>query len=72
MFLTAAELEQLTGLRQGKAQIRWLQRNRISHFVRADGKPAVTHQAVSGTHIEVKREPNWAALRGQAPKKKTR
>lgn len=41
MFLTDTQLQDLTGLRQGKAQIRWLQRNGVKHFVRADGRPVV-------------------------------
>jgi len=45
MFLTADELYELTGLRQAAAQIRWLQRNGVEHYVRADGKVRVRHAA---------------------------
>lgn len=41
MFLTPDELQQLTGLRQNAAQIRWLARQGIRHRVRADGRPVV-------------------------------
>lgn len=40
-FLTSADLEELTGLRQGAAQIRWLRRAGVKVYRRADGKPRV-------------------------------
>jgi len=45
-FLTDDELVQLTGLRQGAAQIRWLRRNAIRHTVNAGGRPVVTVSAL--------------------------
>jgi len=41
MFLTPQELHDLTGYVQPAAQIRWLQKNAIEHYVRSDGKPRV-------------------------------
>lgn len=40
-FLTHADVVELTSLTQGAAQIRWLRKERIKVFVRADGKPRV-------------------------------
>lgn len=48
MFLTADQLEELTGYRQAAAQVRWLQRNGITHYVRADGRPVVPSTAITG------------------------
>lgn len=39
MFLTAAQLEELTGYIQPAAQIRWLRKSGVAHYVRSDGKP---------------------------------
>lgn len=41
MFLTSEQLEDLTGHKQPAAQIRWLLKNDIEHYVRADGRPRV-------------------------------
>lgn len=41
VFLLDAEVLDMTGLRQPAAQVRWLKRNNVSHFVRADGRPRV-------------------------------
>ncbi len=46
MFLTQQEIEQLTGCRQKAAQLRWLGRNGIKFFIRADGAPAVARESV--------------------------
>lgn len=46
MFLTAEQLQELTGYRQAAAQVRWLQRNGITHYVRADGRPVVPASAL--------------------------
>lgn len=66
MFLTDEELVELTGLRQGAAQIRWLHKFGVAHYVRADGRPRVTRAAVEGSGPAVKsvddEKPNFAAL----------
>lgn len=47
MFLTVAQLQELTGYVQPAAQVRWLQKNGLRHFVRADGHPRVPAAAVT-------------------------
>jgi hypothetical protein len=66
VFLTPEELEQLTGLKQAKSQIKWLQRKGYVYEISATGVPVV-----SVRHVEAKLtgnagndEPNWAALAG--------
>ena len=64
MFLTPEQLETLTGLRQPAAQIRWLRRNGVRHYVRADGRPVVPASALAGqTQPPKAAGPNFAALR---------
>jgi len=47
MFMTAIELEVLTGYRRPSAQRAWLSRNRIPHFVAASGRPVVVREALN-------------------------
>lgn len=61
-FLTDAELQHMTELKQPAAQIRWLRKFGIRHTVGALGHPRVTWEAVNG--IERPRTvPNFAAAR---------
>lgn len=72
-FMTAEALEDMTGLTQSAAQIRWLKANRVLHWVRADGKPRVpldkrgvpvieaAETVVSGK-IDIGVEPDFGAL----------
>lgn len=46
LFLTRKQLEELTGLVQPAAQIRWLQKNGVRHYIRADGHPRVPLTAI--------------------------
>jgi len=64
-FLTADELEDLTGLVQPAAQVRWLLKNDVHHYVRADGRVRVPRKAIDepGTHLERPSQPNFGALR---------
>lgn len=64
MFLTDEQLADLTGLKQPAAQIRWLQRNGVDHYVRADGKPRVLMSALRRNAAEVTgaASPNFEAL----------
>jgi hypothetical protein len=63
-LLTPEEILALTGLRQAAAQIRWLRRAGITHYIRADGKPAVPSAAlVPGEAAETPTQPDFAALR---------
>jgi hypothetical protein len=41
MFLTAAELLELTGYRRPSAQVRALRRMGVEHCIRPDGRPVV-------------------------------
>ncbi len=47
LFLTPDQLHDLTGYVQAAAQIRWLRKNGIAHYVRADGRPMVTVAATT-------------------------
>jgi len=49
MFLTADDLRELTGYRTAAAQIRWLTRNGIKHWVAATGRPVVPRSAIDGS-----------------------
>lgn len=67
IFLTYSEISELTGCRQKAAQRRWLDRNGIRYFIRADGRPAVTTDAITGTTVNTggprrATGPNLAAL----------
>lgn len=66
LFLSAADLRELTGYTQGAAQIRWLRKNGIQHTVRADGKPRVVPAALSPNQKPVPRGPNYDAIRVRA------
>ena len=61
MFLTADELQELTGYVRPSAQVRWLIRNGVAHYRRADGKPVVTREALTGRLDRP--QPKWEALR---------
>lgn len=67
MFLTADEIEALTGYKKPKLQRRWLLDNGYRFEVRADGRPAVLASAVTARLDARARkpaaEPNWEALR---------
>lgn len=64
MFLTPSQLEELTGYRQAAAQVRWLKRNGIRHYVRADGRPVVACSALeSGAAIPRAAGPDLDSVR---------
>lgn len=65
MFLTPEELEDLTGLKQSAAQIRWLQKNGVEHYVRADGRVRVVPAALEPARGDTKAatKPNFEVLR---------
>jgi hypothetical protein len=46
LFLTPEQVQELTGYRQFRAQIRWLQQAGLRHWVRADGRPVVPVAAI--------------------------
>jgi hypothetical protein len=49
VFLNPDQLAELTGLRQSAAQLRWLRKNGITHYVRADGRPIVVRSAIESS-----------------------
>jgi hypothetical protein len=65
VFLTAADLEQLTGYKKPALQRRWLIKNGYRFDVRADGRASVLSSQVmarQGGARERSAEPNWEAL----------
>lgn len=65
MFLTPAELEDFTGLKQAAAQIRWLQKNGVEHYVRADGQVRVVRSKLESKESSATAvtRPNFEVLR---------
>ena len=69
MFLTADDIEALTGYKKPKLQRRWLLDNGYRFEVRADGRPAVLASQVEARLRDPRArkpaapEPNWEALR---------
>lgn len=61
MFLTPQQLYDLTSYVQPAAQIRWLQKNGVQHFVRGDGKPRVLPSALLMRELP-SAGPNFEAL----------
>ena len=66
MFLSAHDLIVLTGVRQKAAQRRWLARNGVSFFIRADGGPAVIWESLDSSEAPSKAHrasgPDFSAL----------
>lgn len=50
MFLTAEEKFELTGYRRKSAQIAWLRRNRVPHFINAGGDPVILRSTFNELH----------------------
>ena len=70
MFLSKDELQELTGLTQGAAQIKWLQREGFSFRVAVDGRPRVLRDTVmsalgnaKGAYITKSVEPRWDLMK---------
>ncbi len=68
MFLTAIEVQELTGYRKPTLQRRWLAANGYSFDVRGDGRPVVSRSHYESRHAPkgARRPsaPNFAALDG--------
>ena len=66
MFLSASELQELTGYQKPALQIRWLSDNGYSFDVRCDGRPVVSRVYYEGRHqgpnAQRRARPNLAAL----------
>lgn len=67
MFLSLAEIQQLTGYTRASAQVRWLRRHGWRFTVNALGRPVVAlsefNRCMVGGRI-ASQEPNWDALHG--------
>lgn len=68
MFLTAHEIQQLTGRQRATAQVRWLRQHGYRHTVNALGSPVVAvaeanRKLVGGA--KTNQEPNWEAMNGK-------
>jgi hypothetical protein len=61
-FLTPDEIRELTGYRQHAAQIRWLQREGIRHWVNANGRPVVPLSSINPRGGEPRKEPRFGAM----------
>jgi len=66
MFLTADDVAELTGIRQGKAgksrhelQIAALKKMKIHHFVNAAGRPVIARAVIEGGTQQEIRQPSW-------------
>lgn len=64
MFLTADQLQELTGRKRSSSQIEHLRREGIPHTVDADGRPRVIYdlliQHQAGKKKAQSTEPNWS------------
>jgi hypothetical protein len=61
-ILTENEVQELTGRRQWAAQIRWLQKNHLRHFVNIIGRPIVPDNVLdAGT--DARKGPRLDAVR---------
>lgn len=68
MFLTASDIEQLTGYRKPALQRRWLIEHGYRFDVRADGRPVVLVSQIEArqhgsNRVTSRVEPNWDAVR---------
>jgi Domain of unknown function (DUF4224) len=50
MFLTADQVQQLTGYRRPTAQRAWLDRNLVPYFVAASGRPIILRSSLDALH----------------------
>lgn len=67
LFLSEAEIADLTGLTQAASQIKWLRKYGIKVYRRADGKPRVpraTFESQARPTPPAPAQPNFEVLRG--------
>ena len=63
MFLTPAQLYELTGSRQKRKQIEWLAEHGWPHVVNAHGRPVVLASTVEARlGLVTRSQPNFGAL----------
>lgn len=65
MFLTPAELVELTGYRRASAQVSWLRKQGVRHYVRRDGRPVVVKDALV-TDAPARKRPDFSKVEGAA------
>lgn len=63
MFLTPQQVFELTGYTQKSAQVRWLRKNGVQHYVRADGRASVPVGAIGKPSDAPRKGPNFDAVR---------
>jgi len=61
MLLTDKEVVELTGLKTASGQSKWLQKEKILHFVNAQNKVRVTWHSVDNPTTKVK-EPDFSKV----------
>lgn len=61
-FLSAADIEALTGYRRPSYQIDWLKRHGLLLHVNARGRPVVLRSVVEGRERRTKSAIDWAKL----------
>lgn len=59
MLLTTEQVEELTGYKQTAAQVRWLTRNRIRHYVNGQNKVKVMEHEVNNPKKDTQ-EPDFS------------
>lgn len=78
LFLSDEHLADLTGYARPSAQVRWLQHNGVTHYVRADGRPRVPLTAIFAPLAAASQSngaaigPNLDAVRVQAIRDESR
>ena len=65
MFVSSAELVQLTGWAHASKQHKWLLSRRIRHYVNAAGRVVVMREWLANAE-QPQPEPDFAALQGRA------
>lgn len=66
LFLSPAQLRELTGRAQAPAQIDVLKRQGVPFWINAAGKPVVALSAFGGAPSTFKPEKSWEPRRGKA------
>lgn len=67
MFLTPAQLIEMTGYKRSSLQVGWLRKMGVKHYVRRDGKPVVVISDLTTVAESADRiEPDFSATRRSA------
>ncbi len=64
-WLTDDELKELTGYVQPSRQVRWLEQNRIKHYISRLNRARVPREAIAGLKVatEKRTEPDFTKVR---------